>query len=27
MGFVQDDKEPPRYKRKPEFNFNQRSKL
>ena len=26
IGFVQDDKEPPRYKRKPEFNFNQRSK-
>jgi len=27
MGFVQDDKEPPRYKRKPEFNFNQRSNV
>ena len=26
IGYVQDDKEPPRYKRKPEFNFNQRSK-
>ena len=22
IGYVQDDKEPPRYKRKPEFNFN-----
>lgn len=27
IGFVQDDKEPPRYKRKPEFNFNQGSEL
>ena len=24
--YVAEDKEPPRYKRKPEFNFNQRSK-
>ena len=26
LKYVSDDKEPPRYKRKPEFNFNQRSK-
>ena len=27
LSYVADDKEPPRYKRKPVFNFNQRSKL